>query len=397
MPPTLAVTRVGTADVVHIGATPIAPFPAADVTTRRHVMVQLAEAGRLTGVQIAEQFGVTPVYVSLLRGRYRAHGSAALTARPRGPNGPMKVTPRLVARVRALRAAGLSYRAIAGRLQARTKISHQTVRRILQDRPPAPQARPVADPPPEATAVPSIEIADGETRYAGALLLHVALTQMGLWSVFQTLGASVGRTALSVAQVVGLIAMGFALRLRSIEGFKTALRRDFGRLLGLHVAPAVQTLRTRVHALAESVDPAELMRTLVKSWVALEPVWEGAYYIDGHFCPYSGGRPVPKAWNAKRRLVEPGQTDLYVRPGAVLPEPALQRPVGEGHSAAPHRDPRDRSPRSTDRAGLRPGRLQRAPVSGADARAHRLYHVSEGPVGAPPLSGPLLCAALVAR
>ena len=185
MPPTLAVTRVGTDDVVHIGATPIAPFPAAAVTTRRHVMVQLAEAGRLTGVQIAEQFGVTPVYVSLLRGRYRAHGSAALTARPRGPNGPMKVTPRLVARVRALRAAGLSYRAIVGRLQARTKISHQTVRRILQDRPPAPQARPVADPPPEATAVPSIEIADGETRYAGALLLHVALTQMGLWSVFQ--------------------------------------------------------------------------------------------------------------------------------------------------------------------------------------------------------------------
>ena len=175
-----------------------------------------------------------------------------------------------MARVRALRAAGLSYRAIAGRLQPRTKISHQTVRRILQDRPPVPQTLPVADPRPEVTAVPSIEIADGETRYAGAMLLHVALTQMGLWSVFQTLGASVGRTALSVAQVVGLIAMGFALRLRSIEGFKTALRRDFGRLLGLHVAPAVQTLRTRVHALAESVDPAELMRTLVKSWVALE-------------------------------------------------------------------------------------------------------------------------------
>ena len=105
MPPPLAVTRVGPDDVVHIGATPIAQFPAADVTTRRHVMVQLAEAGRLPGVQIAEQFGVTPVYVSLLRGRYRAHGSAALTARRRGPNGPMKVTPRLVARVRALRAA----------------------------------------------------------------------------------------------------------------------------------------------------------------------------------------------------------------------------------------------------------------------------------------------------
>ena len=183
-------------------------------------------------------------------------------------------------------------------------MSFQTVRRILL-RPPAAQLplpasdRHTAAAAPDdganaATAVPPTEVADGETRYAGAMLLHVALAQMGLWSVFQTLGASVGRTALSVAQVVGLLAMGFALRLRSIEGFKTALRRDFGRLLGLQAAPAVQTLRTRVHALADSVDPAELMRTLVKSWVALEPVWEGAYYIDGHFSPYSGGRPVPK-------------------------------------------------------------------------------------------------------
>ena len=105
-------------------------------------------------------------------------------------------------------------------------------------------------------APPLIDLAPGETRYAGAMLLHVALTQLGLWSVFQALGASVGRTARSVAQVVGLIALGFALRLRSIEGFKTAMRCDFGRLLGLRVAPAVQTLRTRVRALAESVDPA---------------------------------------------------------------------------------------------------------------------------------------------
>ena len=39
IPPMLTVTRVWTDEVVHIGATPIAEFPAADVTTRRHVMV----------------------------------------------------------------------------------------------------------------------------------------------------------------------------------------------------------------------------------------------------------------------------------------------------------------------------------------------------------------------
>jgi len=312
---------VGEFEVVHVGATPIAQYRVSDVTARRHVMVQLAEAGRLPGQEIARRFGVTPVYVSQLRGRYRSEGSAVLTARRTGPKGPRKVTPQVEARVRALRAAGLSYHAIADALVDTTVISYQTVRRILLRRVeaqlPLPAADREPDEPPRALPVepaspPEIAVPEGETRYAGAMLLHVALTQLGLWSVFQTLGASVGRTALSVAQVVGIIAVGFALRLRSIEGFKTALRRDFGRLLGLPVAPAVQTLRMRVRALAESVDPAQLMRTLVEAWVQLEPVWEGAYYVDGHFCPYSGGRPLPKAWNAARRLVEPGQTDLYV-------------------------------------------------------------------------------------
>jgi len=166
---------------------------------------------------------------------------------------------------------------------------------------------------PEMQAVASSQdFSQGESRYAGAMLLHVALGQLGLWSVFESLGAQVGRSRLAVKQVVGIIALGFALRLRSIEGFKTALKRDFGMLLGLPTVPAVQTLRTQVRALAESVEPQLVMRKLLEAFVQLEPVWEGAYYVDGHFCPYSGSRPLSKGWNAKRRVAEPGQTDVYV-------------------------------------------------------------------------------------
>ncbi len=321
LPPPLQVTRAGEYEIVHIGATPIAQYAVADVTARRHVMVQLAEAGQVPGQEVARQFGVTPVYVSQLRGRYRGAGSGALLARRRGPKGPSKVTPRLERRVRALRAQGLSPEVIAEQVTGATTISSQTVRRILR-RDQATQADLPADDllPPEtpdqaaAAPIPSSPAAwpEGETRYAGAMLLHVALSHLGLWSVFQTLRASVGRTALSVAQVVGIVAVGFALRLRSIEGFKTALRRDFGHLLGLPLVPTVQTLRTRLRALGASVDAALVMRKLVEAWVQLEPVWEGAYYVDGHFCPYSGTRPLPKAWNGKRRLVEPGQLDHYV-------------------------------------------------------------------------------------
>lgn len=329
VPPPLQVTRVSEFEVVHLGATPIAQYAVSDVTARRHVMVQLAEAGGVPGQDVARQFGVTPVYVSQLRSRYRGAGSAALLARRRGPQGPSKVTPRLEARVRGWHAQGLSYAAMAEKLAGTVSMSSRTVRRIIErpiltqgDLPAADQrvgAETTADPAPTtdpaeaaATSPMAASWPEGETRYAGAMLLHVALSHLGIWSVLDRARASVGRTSLSVAQVVGIIAVGFALRLRSIEGFKTALRRDFGYLLGLPRIPTVQTVRTRLRALAASVDPALVMRKLVEAWVQLEPVWEGAYYLDGHFCPYSGTRRVPKAWNAKRRLVEPGQLDHYV-------------------------------------------------------------------------------------
>ena len=130
--------------------------------------------------------------------------------------------------------------------------------------------------------------------------------------MFEKVGALVGQTKLGVKQVVGTIALGFALQLRSIEGFKTALRGDFGMLLGLANVPCVQTLRTQVASLAESVEPDVVMHKLFEAFVELEPAWEGAYYVDGHFCGYSGGRPLPKGWNAKRRMVETGQSDVYV-------------------------------------------------------------------------------------
>jgi hypothetical protein len=132
-----------------------------------------------------------------------------------------------------------------------------------------------------------------------------------------------------VAQVVGMVAFGFALRLRSIEGFKTALARDFGVLLGLPSVPCVQTLRTHLCALAESVAPDAILRALLAACVQLEPVWEGAYYVDGHFSPYAGQEPVAKGWNAKRRLAEPGHTDVHVHDATGRALFFLNRPLND--------------------------------------------------------------------
>lgn len=344
VPPVLDVTHVADDEIVHIGATPIAQYPTTDVTMRRHVMVQLAEAGGLTGVHIAERFQVTPVYVSLLRGRMRTQGSVGLAAKRRGPHGAMKVTGPLVKRVRALRQTGLSYRAIA---TAVGQVSHQTVRRILDAsepsqphlpdepdaRPSSPDGAPAAETPADREAREgrdqSTPAVVGPSRYAGAMLLHVALTQVRLWQVFAEKGAQVGRSALSVAHIIGMVAWGFALRLGSIEGFKTALAQDFGVLLGLPAVPCVQTLRTRLCALAESVAPDAILRALLAAAVRLEPVWEGAYYVDGHFSPYTGQAPVGKGWNARRRLAEPGHTDVYVHDATGRALYFLNRPLND--------------------------------------------------------------------
>ena len=83
-------------------------------------------------------------------------------------------------------------------------------------------------------------------------------------------------------------------------------------LIGQPQAPSVLSLRSKVKALAESVDPLSFSREMLRRYLALEPVWEGLYYVDGHFCPYYGQHPTPCGWDAQRRLAVKGHTDVYL-------------------------------------------------------------------------------------
>jgi hypothetical protein len=77
------------------------------------------------------------------------------------------------------------------------------------------------------------------------------------------------------------------------------------------------------------VAPDAILRALLAACVRLEPVWEGAYYVDGHFSPYSGQAPVAKGWNAKRRLAAPGHTDVYVHDATGRALYFLNRPLND--------------------------------------------------------------------
>lgn len=317
LPPRLEVVDTGDHRSIFLNGHLTARYVCDDKGTERVLVTQLAEVLTLPDRQIAATFGLHPVTLSRFRGQARSGGATSLLPRKTGPKGPHKMTPKLETRCRALRQKGLSCRAIAERVSrpGRT-ISHVTVAALFQ----ADEAQPKQAPlllETEADQTPPAEAArfgaGRFTRYAGALMLYATLGRLDVWGVFRSLGAATGSARwFGWAQTVAAIVFCFALRFRSIEDWKNGLRRDLGVLLGQEHGPSVLSVRTKVKALAESVDPLSVSRELFRRYLTLEPVWEGLYYVDGHFCPYYGQHPTPKGWNAKRRLAVKGHTDLYL-------------------------------------------------------------------------------------
>ncbi len=301
----------------------VARYDCNEKGTERVLATQLAEVLPISDGQIAAAFGLHPVSLSRFRGQARDGGAIALMPRKTGPKGPSKVTPALQVRCRKLREEGLSLRAIAERLSGGVrKISHVTVAALLKSGsselkqaslPTEPMAEVPALERERPATVTAVFTEARPTRYAGALMLYATLARLDLWKVFGQLGADAGSARrYGWTQTLATIVFCFALRFRSIEDFKNARRQDLGALIGEETSPTVLSLRGKIKALAESVDPLAVSRELFRRYLTIEPAWEGLYYIDGHFCPYYGKQPTPRGWDSKRRLAVKGHTDVYV-------------------------------------------------------------------------------------
>jgi hypothetical protein len=344
-PQRLEVVDVGDQRTVFLNGYAVAHYGCDDKVAERVLLTQLAAVVPLPDRQIAAAFQIHPVTLSRFRAMARSGGAAALVPSPSGPKSPSKMTPKIEGRCRALRQQGLSYRAIAQRVSHRgVRISHVTVAGLFHEPsvPPLPETLPLAQEPASAEAAPPTATAEGESpcshatppadadsstthitalaagecrhsRYAGAMILYAALARLGVWDVLARLGANAGPSRrFGWAQTVASIVFCFALRFRSVEDWKNGLRRDLGVLIGESSAPSVLTMRTKIRAVAESLDPVAFSRDMLQHYLALEPVWEGLYYVDGHFCPYFGQHPTPKGWDGKRRLAAKGHTDVYL-------------------------------------------------------------------------------------
>ena len=146
------------------------------------------------------------------------------------------------------------------------------------------------------------------SRYAGAMLLHAFFARTGAG---RALPAAGDRRPADVA-LLSAVSMCFALGADTIEQFKHLAAADAGPLAGLGVLPGLRTLRPHLARIADAADPVAVQAMFASAMLAADPVTSGVYYVDDHFVPYTGAKPVAKGWNNKRGRAERGRADTHV-------------------------------------------------------------------------------------
>ena len=277
------------------------------------------------GMAVAAVMGLTPNYVATLHQRALREGTAGLVrgARPARETGEASWE-----QARAWRAAGVRDSEIARRLG----VNQSTVLRglgrahVQEALPPAPQpaaAEPgaagsgAAEPGGAAGTAPAepgtrtqaggLRPAAVSSRYAGAMLLHAFLARAGAGTVLAAAGGEPQDVALLTA-----VSLCFALGAATTEQFKHLAAAEAGPLAGLGALPGLRVLRPELAKIADGTDPLKLQQMFASAMLAADPVISGVYYVDDHFVPYTGAKPVARGWDNKRGRAGRGRADTHV-------------------------------------------------------------------------------------
>ena len=327
---------------IFAGKTALFRFADGDAGMRNIAVAALRQIG-FPGTQVAAALGLTTNYVATLHQRAQREGTAGLV-RPRGR--PRTVAGQDWERARAWRGQGVRDAEIARRLG----VQQSTVLRQLgparvqgelelaeaaapggpaagrEDQPPGPEPQAVPQPdeqepvPPALVPRPEPGVvppgfggpagpAEGSgvfSRYAGAMLLHAYPGRAG-----EILPDAAGGEAREAA-LLSAVSMCFALGAATAEQVKHLAPAEAGPLAGLAALPSLRTLRPALAAIAGAADPLKLQAAFAAAMLAASPETSGVYYVDDHFVPYAGAKPVAKGWNNKRGRAGRGRADTHV-------------------------------------------------------------------------------------
>jgi transposase len=332
-------------------------WSADDVPLRRLAAVQLVANMAARVGDVAAAFGVDNGTLWRWGQQLSATGVGGLVPDKRGPKGPSRLSPEVVADITARRAAGASYRKIATAIG----VSYTSVRRVCTPAATGPadgsdhdvehdmgpdsdataateDADPVGDelpvlPPPADRDAERAAARWGKLTHADPVFAPAARVPLaGLLLAIPTLQAT---GLLSCATTVfGCLRNGFyGLDTMLVEGVLRALAGDpraegstridpaaLGQVLGLDRAPEVKTIRRNITALAAAGRAEELLAAMAAAHVARldasNPDLLAVFYVDGHVRAYQGGRKVAKTHLSRLKFPAPATVETWVSDAA---------------------------------------------------------------------------------
>ena len=330
------------------GSVVLACYPSGDAGLRNVAVAVCRQLG-FSGRAVAEVMGLTENYVATLHNRALREGTAGLV---RAPGRPRKLAAGAWEKAARWRAGGASDSEIARRLQvAQSTVFRRLGPAAVQEQLPGggpageagpqaggPEAGPAAPGPagpaapgPQASGPAGPEPGPGSSsrpaagpgsaagteaapsRYAGAMLAHAYLDRIGAEAILAAaLPPGLARPRYDDLALLAATSLAFALGVSSAEGTKHLIPDQAGILAGIGRLPGLRTLRPRLSAIAETCDPLALQRQLGAAMLAADAPGLHVYYVDDHFVPYEGAKPVPKGWNTKRRHAQPGRAGTVV-------------------------------------------------------------------------------------
>ena len=352
----LRLIDVGERRIVLCGTAAVHTFERADRAGESLCVAMLSVAGVASDVEIGAAFGMHRNTVARHARRLAEGGVAAVVPAKRGPKGPSKTTPKVLALIDrhagemnatelrdligerigvvlsashvgnlAAAARRLSQPALAPPIEGDDATEGDDDDRALEgDREAAEDHDDVGvvedvgggDDGDDLAFDPPVSLPRTvRGRYMGLALYYPALAAVGLVEVAREVFRLPRSERFGVRATTLCLFFMTILSKTTLEAAKHLRRIEFGAVVGSGRAPCVKTLRRKLAELACQGGAGELGVRLARRWVEGAIVATAYLYVDGHMKAYTGKRRLAEVWNSQRRMPLPGIHTYFVNDG----------------------------------------------------------------------------------